>query len=192
MKNILYFLLIICCWSFGQDEIYGKLLTVIDPRDNQRYNAVKIGDYVWMSKNLNYDPGIFQSSWCNDCKKYGRLYDWDAAKKACPSGWHLPSRMEWNDLIRTAGYASRLRSARWSNGADDFEFAALPGGYLFSSGLMGSNFHKTGEAGYWWTSSDDGNGTAIGKYMGSDYDDIPEWSQRKTQGFSVRCVQDRK
>lgn len=171
--------------------MYGKLISIIDPRDEQRYTAVKIGSYVWMTKNLNYDPGIFQDSWCNDCKIYGRLYGWETAKEACPDGWHLPSRMEWNDLIRTAGYAGRLRSAKWSNGADDFEFAALPGGYLFSSGLMGSNFHKTGEAGYWWTSTDDGDGTAIGKYMGADYDDIPEWSQRKTQGFSVRCVQDR-
>jgi uncharacterized protein (TIGR02145 family) len=75
----------------------------IDPRDNQEYKFVEIGSLVWMAKNMNYEIG---TSYCYDkdnynCKKYGRLYDWNAAMKACPSGWHLPSHREWHDLIRS-------------------------------------------------------------------------------------------
>ncbi|MCL2206675.1 MAG: hypothetical protein FWB90_01095 [Fibromonadales bacterium] len=186
MKNFVYFLLFLCCLAFGQD--HGRPVYVVDGRDNQKYKAVRIGDHVWMARNLNYNSGIFNSSWCNDCKVYGRLYDWDTAKKACPEGWHLPSRKEWNDLIKTVSFASRLRSARWNNGADDFEFDALPGGYLFSSGLMGTDYINVGANGYWWTSTEDVDGNAFVKYMGSDYDEVPEWSQRKSRGFSVRCV----
>jgi uncharacterized protein (TIGR02145 family) len=31
-------------------------------------------------------------------EKYGVLYNWTAAKTACPSGWHCPSDEEWKDL----------------------------------------------------------------------------------------------
>jgi len=78
-----------------------------DPRDNQQYKIVKIRDnFIWMAENMRYNNPKF-TSWCYDddehnCNRYGRLYDWNAAKKACPDGWHLPSRGEWNDLVRTA------------------------------------------------------------------------------------------
>ena len=31
-------------------------------------------------------------------EKYGVLYNWNAARTACPSGWHLPSDTEWTQL----------------------------------------------------------------------------------------------
>jgi hypothetical protein len=34
---------------------------------------------------------ISADSSAKNCKKYGRLYDWNAAMTACPSGWHLPT-----------------------------------------------------------------------------------------------------
>jgi len=33
-----------------------------------------------------------------NCKKYGRLYDFPAAIKACPKGWRIPSLEEWLEL----------------------------------------------------------------------------------------------
>ncbi|MDR0517359.1 MAG: hypothetical protein LBH25_09995 [Fibromonadaceae bacterium] len=35
-----------------------------------------------------------------NCDKYGRLYDWNTAMKACPAGWHLPSGTDWNVLMK--------------------------------------------------------------------------------------------
>jgi hypothetical protein len=56
-----------------------------------------------MAENLNHDIKPWKS-WCYDdkdlnCEKYGRLYDWNAANKACPEGWRLPSQGEWSDLV---------------------------------------------------------------------------------------------
>ena len=58
-----------------------------------------------MAENLDIEV---EGSFCYDndpenCKKYGRLYTWEAAKKACPKGWHLPSDAEWKILMNKMG-----------------------------------------------------------------------------------------
>lgn len=73
--------------DFLNPEInYG---TFKDPRDNQEYKVVKIGEQTWFAQNLNYadsvgTPSLKGKSWCynNDeanCEVAGRLYTWAAA-----------------------------------------------------------------------------------------------------------------
>ena len=77
----------------------------VDSRDGKVYKTVKIGTQTWMAQNLNYT--MVNSSCYNDsnvnCKTYGRLYTWAAAKTACPKGWHLPSDTEWSILETYSG-----------------------------------------------------------------------------------------
>lgn len=56
-----------------------------DNRDDKLYSIKKIGSYVWMTENLNfnYSKGSAKS-YCYDndpenCEEYGRLYTWSAA-----------------------------------------------------------------------------------------------------------------
>jgi len=169
--------------------------TLTDSRDGQKYKTVKIGNQVWMVQNLNYQTG---NSWCYDgddtkCEKYGRLYDWNTAKTACPKGWHLPSREEWDALVTAAGgdaAGKALKSAvGWENngnGTDSYGFSALPGGRRYSLGA----FNNAGSYGSWWTATESYEGNAYTRDMSYDNGNVGEDDIDKSNGFSARCVQD--
>jgi uncharacterized protein (TIGR02145 family) len=163
-----------------------------DPRDGNVYRTVKIGNQVWMAENLNYK---INDSWCYDNdkangKKYGRLYTWDAAKVACPSGWHVPSRQEWDELVTEVGgkviAGKKLKSINGWNGTDDYDFSALPGGYRYNDGSFGN----AGDLGYWWTTTEGSSDDAYYWHMYDNNDNVNEDSNLKSFGFSVRCIKD--
>jgi len=176
-----------------EEKIEGKTLT--DNRDGKKYKTVTIGTQIWMAENLNYEA---KGSKCYDndssnCQKYGRLYDWNTAKEACPSGWHLPSKEEWtiDGYVggETAGKKLKSKSG-WNgdgNGTDNYGFSAPPGGY----GRSDDSFDSFGIGGYWWSSASELNSDdAYYRSIGYDGDNANWFSNAKSLLFSVRCVQD--
>jgi uncharacterized protein (TIGR02145 family) len=167
--------------------------------DIANYKTVTIGNQTWMAENLDYKTG---NSWCfkdssSYCRKYGRLYDWETAMRACPSGWHLSSSEEWAELVEYVGGASvagkKLKSkSGWygNNGTDDYGFSALPGGRRFR------DICDFGCYGFWWKAAEEDVMFGRPNYYGSitmHYSDerinMTEYSD-KDEGYSVRCVQD--
>ena len=76
--------------------------------------------------------------------EYGALYNWYAAagiissggsstKNICPSGWHVPTRSDWNTLKSVLGTnpGTQLKeNSTWSpTGTNTSGFSAKPGGY---------------------------------------------------------------
>ena len=175
-----------------------------DPRDGKVYKTVKIGKQVWFAENLNFDC---KGSKCyNDdpknAEKYGRLYDWETAKKACPRGWHLPSNEEWNELVDFAGGLGENELAKaagkklkaksgWEddegksgNGIDKYGFSALPGGGFIHS------FDNVGLQGYWWSAFEYYTKSAYLRIMFQS--NIFTWYVHdRSCLFSVRCIRDK-
>lgn len=178
-----------------------------DTRNGKIYKTVTIGTQTWMAENIDF-PVSGEDHWCyenkdENCNQYGRLYDIDAAAKACPSGWHLPSQKEWETLLNyvlTVVYSKNnldyrglvMKSTAW-DGLDLIGFNALPAGY------RGSNaFYNKGRNAYFWTS------THIGSNLHSEYayvflnsndNGVGVTSASKTpglysgaEGHSVRCL----
>jgi uncharacterized protein (TIGR02145 family) len=179
-----------------QGAVSGKSGKLTDKRDGWKYRTVKIGNQTWMAENLNHETG---NSWCynndgSNCKQYGRLYDWETAKQACPAGWHLPTKAEWSALVETAGgddVAGRKFKSKtgWDNGGtgtDDYGFSALPGGYR-----LDGSFYDAGSRGDWWTATASGSGyDAYIRYMIYHNDKVDGYTNAVRLGLSVRCVGD--
>lgn len=78
----------------------GVEATFTDPRDQQEYRMVQIGNMVWMGENLRYDAHFSKKK--NDFVEKdedGYKYSWWNAKKACPEGWRLPSEEDFQFLM---------------------------------------------------------------------------------------------
>ena len=136
------------------------------------YRTINIAGQTWMAKNLNVKTA---NSYCNqsdDCKANGRLYTWDAAQTACPTGWHLPSVSEAKAMISKASDFKTAFNAtaigfRKDNG--EFLFEDLYEYFWTSEG-------KKDRGNYWyWTAKDN----SVKWLMGM-----------KSSALSVRCVKD--
>jgi len=189
MKKVITMLLLFSTVVFAQQK--G---TFTDSRDNKTYKAVKIAQAWWMAENLNYAASgskcYDNNSW--NCTKYGRLYDWNAAMRACPYGWHLPSNAEWDMLVayaggeETAGKNLNAKSGWYDgNGTDQYGFSALPGGY----GEWDGSFNFVGLFGYWWSATESNTSNAYGWGI-SHIRIIFSYNTHKSDLYSVRCVQD--
>lgn len=176
--------------------------TMTDARDGESYQTVRIGKQIWMAENLKVKT---EGSWCyedkeSDCQKYGWLYNWDAAKVACPVGWHLPSKEEFEILFKFVGGAQedawkwkdvgkKLNSSSgWKengNGDDAFGYSALPaGGRSNNGGYYGDGYNAS-----FWSSTED---YSSAYYMNLHYSVVTALLglSNKNLGFSVRCVKD--
>lgn len=178
---------------------YKGLGKLKDPRDGKTYNIVEIGNQIWMAENINYET---EGSWCfvnsrENCSILGRLYWWAVAKEVCPSGWHLPSKSEFQTLFKAIGgknqAGKKLKAKKgWVDknvGLDEFGFTALPGGYMDYEGLF-PTFYNEGTNANYWSSSERNSKNAYYMYLGADYNYASIDDYSKYSAFSVRCVKD--
>lgn len=171
-------------------------LTFHDPRDGKSYKSIKIGNQVWMAENLAYKPDI--GNYCaykNDnsyIARFGYLYEWETACSVCPSGWHLPSDAEWEQLLDFVGSNPGLKLKAkngWkiNDGTDEFRFSALPCGtsdgkyFSISTDMWGS----------WWTSTECSSTTAWQIHVISGSNSVGHnCNYTKKADYSVRCIKD--
>ena len=184
-----------------------------DSRDGKFYNIILTGTQIWMGQNLNYATkgGVCYNNDDANCAQYGRLYDWTAAKTACPAGWHLSTNEEWAALANHAGgyetAGKKLKSKDgWDSvygenaagdnvefpggGSNDYGFSALPGGYAENESEFVGEYRSSGSGGYWWTSTEEGVDNAKAWNTVNVTDVLAPFSNIKKKRYSVRCVLD--
>ncbi len=191
------------------------------------YKTTDIGTQVWMAENLNYETD--SGSYClrekaTNCDSYGRLYTWSAAtngakpsnndpsgiKGVCPTGWHIPSDLEWDTLfdyvVDDAGLAEGGTNS-WSEGAeklktttgwqasegvssdDAYGFSAVPAGLSTQIGVYGNN----GFTATWWSASRKSSNLSQVSYLIMHYNGnwiTRAWDGKSDNARSVRCIMD--
>jgi uncharacterized protein (TIGR02145 family) len=153
----------------------------------------------WTTQNLNV---AIEPSWCYDnseqnCQRYGRLYTWESAQRACRAlagGWRLPTNEEWRQLANhyggirqeTADLGKAAYTALIAGGRSGFN-AVYGGGRSDKSG----EFERIEAHGFYWTATETGpdrawlynfgkNGQSVGRHP----------DMEKLRAVSVRCVKE--
>ena len=201
----------------------GHTGTVYDVEGNG-YNIITIGTQAWIAENLKttkYNDGtsipvvtngaawgaLYTPGYCwynNEAAykvPYGALYNWYAVNtgKLCPTGWHLPSDVEWTTLTTYVGGESvagdKLKSTSYwvfqhAGTTNEFGFNAYPGCKRFPDGTFTGKFTVIGWDGNWWSNTELDLSSVYGRYMITDRSEVFRTFYGKKNGLSVRCIKD--
>jgi uncharacterized protein (TIGR02145 family) len=211
MKHI-YFFLFLYIHSYAQQPCLG-IPTV--EYGGKAYHTVQIGNQCWLKENLDVgtringsadqkNNGILEKYCYNDnlayCAVYGGLYQWDEAMQysttgtqgICPTGWHIPTGLEFQTLNTTVsndGNALKAIGQGTGSGAgtNTSGFSALLAGDRSSE--HGLFFWLGGYTYFWISTNYDATG-AIYEYLYYNDSVIAFQGIDKAEGFSVRCLKD--
>jgi len=197
--------------------------------EGYNYSTVQIGDQCWFAENCRYLPSVSPSSASSNSTAYhyvygyegtdvlaaqstsdysenGVIYNWTAAMQpgTCPTGWHIPSDLEWQALEIELGIsATEAQTAGWrgtnqgtnmksttgwifgGNGNNSSGFNGFPGGIVYSGG-----FELSGSSCYWWSSSPTDDYYAWIRHLKNINSGVFRNNNDKSYGFSVRCLMD--
>ncbi len=180
---------------------------------------LNIGDMVEGQYDQFNDGDFDKYCYDNDtlnCDTYGGLYQWAEmvqylneasntnswnpvptgnVQGICPTGWHLPTDVEWTTLTDylggtnvAGGKMKETGTTHWNSpntgATNESGFTALPGGLRNSSGSL----YYLGSRGHWWSSTESSGTIAWSRYLYYDYDQVIRNNNGKTNGFSVRCL----
>ncbi|MDD2278969.1 MAG: fibrobacter succinogenes major paralogous domain-containing protein [Bacteroidales bacterium] len=203
----------------GDVNIQGDVLTggnigslpIVDIEGN-RYETVTIGNQIWMKQNLRtstlndgsvLDPSsvAFNPAAETAPEVYGKLYGQFAISDAlCPTGWHIPTIIEWEQLFWTVGGPNWAMNAYsltaglldnsglWTGGdiipTNTSGFTAVPGGFgdYYAPNWIYNDFKFSG---YFWSA--DGV-TAYQIDNNGGVNQLLDAGGIQTPSFSVRCV----
>jgi uncharacterized protein (TIGR02145 family) len=204
------------------NELYSQDTLKLKDADGNLYKVVIIGSQVWMAENLRtsrYNDGTVipldtdnavwghqiagAYCWYNNNEvtyknTYGAMYNWYAVSsgKLCPTGWHVPTEVEWSALSGylgdsiAGGKLKETGTIHWTNpntgATNETGFTALPGGLRPG----GSPFILLNERGYCWSMGEQDASRVWYLYFSYDSsllllyrdDDFKEF------GMSVRCL----
>lgn len=190
--------------------------------DGNTYALVEIGDQCWFAENLaveHYANGdliltdLSDAEWSSttsgaqaiyanntaNLATYGRLYNGYAAAEPrglCPTGWHVPTDVEWSELETFLGMAAdQLElNGQWrgTDQGSQLRNEFTPGFHALLAGArtsVGSSLYMTGN-GFFWSSTSPGGAYMFYRRVTTIYSGVYRQSISKRGGYSVRCLKD--
>jgi uncharacterized protein (TIGR02145 family) len=222
----------------GQNGLPCPGTPTVTDIDGNTYATVQIGGQCWTAENLrtatyaNGDPIpnvvdagqwtiLTTGAWVhyvNDSQyeiPYGKLYNWYAVsdpRNVCPTGWHVPTEVEWQSLESTLGMLNnelnaegtwrgeaqsvggQLKSEGFLNwlapnagATNDSGFSGLPGG---GRNFGGGSYGNLATGASWWTASEVDDNYARDRRLQYNFEGVGRFFDFKRSGFSVRCIRD--
>lgn len=181
----------------GTQNWSTKNLSTIQFRNGDEVTEIKTKE-DWMKAIEDETPG-----WCyydnnsENGDKYGLLYNWFAVndpRGLAPTGWHIPNASEWRTMIDQLGgefaAGKKMMTAEgWKYegiGDNSSGFTGLPSGQL---DYKYDGFSKLKSISNWWCAHQE-NRPFDWSYMLWNNGTLTKQGATKTQGLSVRCVED--
>lgn len=146
---------------------------IVNLTENLSVTHYRNGDEIPQVTDPAEWTALTTGAWCHydnnpaNEEKYGKLYNWYAVndlRGLAPTGYHVPSDVEWDSIKPDAVY----------------------GGYRTNDG----SFINIGNNGNWWSSTEYNTTYACFRYLNYDVSNVNRNSFDKSLGFSVRCVRD--
>ena len=222
-------------------ESSSRITGSMQDRNSNRYRTVTIGNQVWMAENMRathdrygnpielvvgekenkVSPSRFEPfEGSNVVQRYGYLYNWEAAMKVCPAGWHLPTEEDWTQLENYVSSQSQYVCGEdkkciaksladtidWHNTTTDryrnpqeaiSKFGTI-GDYPKANNATGfsalpaekRNLASFGWLAVFWSATEQGEDYANALSLTYDCARVSLTSYGKSGGHSVRCVRD--
>lgn len=200
--------------------------------DGNIYHSVQLGSQCWLGENLkcsrtNDGKAIELSTKETSLSKkyrycfedeytretFGTLYNFKTVSTGilCPNGWHVPSRAEYEDMIKYMRYDSPYLCDSEDTNTNAKAVASTSGwkvidkhcavGWqqetnnasgmsIYPAGCFVSDFGFKGVAAYLWTSTSSSTNGADYCRIEWGFEFIQMSGARKESGYAVRCMKD--
>ena len=199
----------------GLEPVSGRDFLYTDPRDGHEYLCTTVGSKDWFRENLAYKGSGIALSNCESASDvFGRFYNWNEARTACPEGWHVSTLDDWADAAaatsgskpdpkeRFYSVAGAFMGDLYLNGTKMWEYwpdvkitdktglSVIPLGYANKT-EKSARFKSVYEYAAFWTADEKDAEQAYYRYF---YDESPDLfigsTSKASFAANVRCVRD--
>lgn len=159
--------------------------SIIDYRDMNVYKTIKINNQIWFAENLRFKPETgkfwFPENDISLVNSFGYLYNWETAQNVCPCGFKIPSKEDYEELLKSIGINESVFKLTKSN---DIGFNAL-----FVGPKYGFDYVPFGYCATFWTSNSRTSIYAWGFGIGFKDKNAALGSKfTKKSGLTIRCI----